>query len=123
MKKRLLLVFVAALVMMLSLSACGSLKEISNLGDTFMSALSTGDNATSYAMLSEDIQAQVGYETGWAEWAAIRDFSEWKFTSNSIENDIARLEGTALLDGDEYKTTLEFTKSGDDWQLTTIIFE
>ncbi len=123
MKKKLFVVLVVAFVLMFSLTACGALKDVSNLGDQFMSALSTQDNATSYAMLSPDIQAEVGYEAGWADWTSIRDFNEWKFTSNSIENDLARLEGTAQLDGDEYFVTLEFTKNGANWELTTIIFE
>ena len=123
MNKKLVMVFVVALVFMLSLTACGALKDVSDLGDQFMSALSNQDNATSFSMLSADIQAEVGGETGWAEWAAIRNFNEWKFTSNSVENDVATLEGTAQLDGDEYLVTLEFTKNGDAWEITTIIFE
>lgn len=123
MKKRLVTVLVVAFVLIFSLTACGALKDISNLGDKFMTALSTQDNATSYAMLAEDIQGEVGYEAGWADWTSIRAFDEWKFTSNSIENDLARLEGTAKLGEEEYLVTLEFTKNGDAWELTTIIFE
>lgn len=123
MSKRLVTVLMVVFVLMFSLSACGALKDISNLGDKFMSALSTQDNATSYAMLSADIQAEVGYEAGWADWTSIRAFDDWKFTNSSIENDLATLEGTAQLDGDEYLVTLEFTKNGDVWELTTIIFE
>ncbi len=123
MKRKLVIVLVVAMVLILSLTACGSLKDVSDLGDQFMSALSTRDNATSFSMLSADIQAEVGGEAGWAEWAAIRDFDEWKFTSNSVENNEATLEGTAMLDGDEYLVTLVFTKNGDAWELTTIIFE
>ncbi len=123
MKKKLVTVLVVALVLMFSLTACSALKDITNLGNTFMTALSTQDNATSFSMLSPDIQAEVGYEAGWADWTSIRDFDEWKFTSNSIENDVATLEGTAQLDGEEYLVTLQFTKNGSDWELTTIVFE
>lgn len=93
------------------------------MGNKFMSALSTQDNATSYAMLSPDIQAEVGYEAGWADWTSIRDFEKWKFNSTSVENDTATLEGTAQLDGEEYQVTLQFTNFNNEWKLTTIIFE
>ena len=123
MKSKLVILTTLAMVFLLSLTACSSLGDVRDLGDQFMSALSTQDNATSYAMLSADIQSEVGGETGWAEWTSIRNFESWKFNSNSVENDEATLEGTALLDGEEYLVTLVFTRNGDVWELTTIVFE
>jgi hypothetical protein len=123
MSKKWVTFLLVVFVLMFALSACGSLKDVSKLGDKFMSALKTQDNETSYAMLSPDIQYEVGYEAGWAEWTSIRAFNDWKFTSKSVENNLATLEGTAHLDGEEYLVTLAFTRNGDAWEITTIIFE
>lgn len=123
MNKRITAILTLTIVLLFSLTACGALKDVSDMGNKFMSALSTQDNATSYAMLSPDIQAEVGYEAGWADWTSIRDFEKWKFNSTSVENDTATLEGTAQLDGEEYQVTLQFTNFNNEWKLTTIIFE
>lgn len=123
MKNRIYVVLTVALLLMFALTACGGLKDISKLGDQFMSALSTGDHSTSFKMLSPDIQSQVGGEAGWAEWASIRNFNEWKFNSKSVENGVGTLLGTAKLGDEEYKVTLEFTETGDQWLITTIVFE
>ena len=123
MKKNLVLVTAIALVLIFSLTACGALKDIKNMGDAFMTALKTGDHATSYQMLSEDVKAEVGGEAGWAEWAAIRNFDSWKFNSNSIENDTATLEGTAKLDGEDYAVALIFEKFNEAWKITGISFQ
>ena len=123
MKKNLVLVTAVALVLVFSLTACGALKDVSNMGDAFMTALKDGDHAASYQMLSEDIKAEIGGEAGWAEWAAIRNFDSWKFNSNSIENDVATLVGNAKLDGEDYVVTLIFDKIDEVWKITGISFE
>jgi len=123
MKKHVVLVLSVALVLMLALTACGGLKDVGQLGDKFMKALSTGDHATSFSMLSPDIQTEVGGEAGWADWASIRNFDDWKFNSNTIENNEATLLGTATLQGEEYDVTLVFDNNNDQWEIITIIFE
>jgi hypothetical protein len=109
--------------MVFSLSACASLGDVSDLGNKFMSALSTGDNATSYQMLHPDIQAEVAGEAGWADWTSIRNFEKWKFTSTSVENTTAELQGTAELNGETYEVVLIFDKVDDNWLITGISFE
>ncbi len=123
MKKNLVMVLAVGLILLFSLTACGQLGDVSDMGNAFMSALSTGDNATSYQMLHPDIQQEVGGESGWTEWTAIRNFEKWKFNSTSIENDSAQLEGTAELEGVTYDVVLVFDKVNDAWQITGINFE
>ena len=123
MKKRLLTVSIVALVLLFSLSSCGELGSVSDRGNAFMSALNTGDNTSSYQMLHSDIQEEVGGEESWAEWASIRNFDEWKFTSTSIENNTATLEGTAVLDDIDYSIILLFDKIDEEWKITGISFE
>lgn len=123
MKKQSLWMVVVGLVLLVSLSACSSLGDVSDLGNSFMSALSTGDNATSYQMLHADVQEEVGGEAGWADWTSIRNFEKWKFNSTSVENNTAQLEGTAELDGVTYDVVLVFDKVDDAWKITGISFE
>lgn len=123
MKKSMLMVLAAGLILLFSVTACGQLGDVSDMGKAFMSALSTGDNATSYQMLHPDIQQEVGGESGWAEWTAIRKFEKWNFNSNSIENNTAQLEGTAELEGVTYDVVLVFDKVNDVWLITGINFE
>jgi hypothetical protein len=123
MKNRWLIGLSVVLIMVFSLSACASLGDVSDLGNKFMSALSTGDNATSYQMLHPDIHAEVGGEAGWADWTSIRNFEKWKFTSTSVENTTAELQGTAELNGETYEVVLIFDKVDDNWLITGISFE
>lgn len=123
MKKRWVLGLMVGLVMLASLTACGTLGSLSDTGDAFMSALSTGDHAASYQMLHPDIQTEVGGEAGWAEWAAIRNFESWKFDSTSFENSTGELLGTAELDGVSYDVSLYFEEINDAWIITGINFE
>lgn len=123
MGKRFFFVLTTGLLLLFSLTACGALGDVSDAGNAFMSALSTGDNTTSYQMLHPDIQQEVGGESGWAEWTAIRNFEKWKFNSTSVENSTAQLEGTAELDGVTYNVILVFDKVNDAWQITGINFE
>lgn len=123
MKKNLVIVLAVGLILLFTLTACGQLGDVSDMGHAFMSALSTGDNATSYQMLHPDIQQEVGGESGWTEWTAIRNFEKWKFNSTSIENDTAQLEGTAELEGVTYNVVLVFDKVNDAWLITGINFE
>jgi len=123
MKKNLVIVLAVGLILLFTLTACGQLGDVSDMGHAFMSALSTGDNATSYQMLHPDIQQEVGGESGWTEWTAIRNFEKWKVNSTSIENDTAQLEGTAELEGVTYNVVLVFDKVNDAWLITGINFE
>ena len=123
MKKRWVMGLLVGLVFLFSLTACGELSSLSDTGDAFMSALNTGDHATSYQMLHPDIQAEVGGEAGWAEWASIRNFESWKFDSSSFENNTGELLGSAELDGVTYEVALYFEKINDAWIINGISFE
>lgn len=123
MKNRWLMGLSVVLILVFSLSACASLGDVSDLGNKFMSALSTGDNATSYQMLHPDIQSEVGGEAGWADWTSIRNFEKWNFNSTSVEDTTAELQGTAELDGDTYDVILFFDKVDEAWLITGISFE
>jgi hypothetical protein len=111
------------MVLLFSLTACGALGDVSDLGNDFKSALSTGDNATSYKMLHPDIQTEMGGEAGWADWTSIRNFEKWSLNSNSVENTTAELQGSSELDGETHDVYLYFDLVDDAWLITGISFE
>jgi hypothetical protein len=124
MKKILVVCFIAAL--MVSLTSCGavsSLKSVSNTGDAFMQALKDGDNAASWSMLAQNIKDEMGSEAAWADFTSVRNFDDWSFSSNSIENGSAKLDGEATLGTDTYLITLNMESSGDSWLVSGINIE
>lgn len=123
MSKKLITGLAIGIVLLFSLTACGALGDISDVGNAFMSALSTGDNAASYQMLHPNIQTEVGGEAGWADWTSIRNFEKWKFNSSSIDNSTGELQGTAELEGVTYDVFLSLDKIDETWLITGISFE
>lgn len=124
MKKLLGISFI--LITLFSLTSCGvvsSLQSVTDTGNAFMQALKDGDSATSWNMLTKDVQNEIGGEAAWADWIAPRNFSEWSFNSTNIENSTGTLEGEAKLDQDTYKITLVMEANGDGWLISGINIE
>jgi type II secretory pathway pseudopilin PulG len=124
MKTKLFIVSIL-IVSMFAVSACGAvsgLKSASSTADAFMQALKDQANDTSWNMLNQDIQTEIGDKAAWADFTQPRAFDSWKFTSNSIENDRAQLDGEAKLGTDTYTVTLIMDSSGDSWLVSGINF-
>lgn len=123
MKNRIAILMVVAVVFVMALSACSVVNEIttvSDVGNAFMTALRDGDNATSWAMLTTDVQTEVGGEAAWAEFTAPRNFSKWKFSNTEFENDVAQMDGEATLVDETYTIVLVFDKVNDSWLVSGI---
>ncbi len=126
MKKRILAIPIIIVTLVFSLTACGVVNDLKAVGDTgkaFMSALETGDNATSWSLLAPNIQDEVGSESAWAEWTSIRNFPKWSFYNTEVNGNSAQMDGTAELDNYEYAVTLIFEKIDEVWLITGINFE
>lgn len=114
------------LVLALLLSACGIASELSAVNKTaesFMTALRDSNYAAGYKLLGSDLQAELGGESGWAEFASIRTFEEWKWTNTEFDNDSGLAEGEATLGDEVYSIQLYEQKIGGEWKVVGLNFE
>ena len=125
MKKRFSLVLILLTLSLLVLPACALTKDLKGAGDVgkeFMNALKNSDYQASWNLVTPDIQTEIGGYSNWVDFATIRNFSDFSFSSTNVENDQATLDGEATLAGDTYKVQLILTKSGDNWLVAGIDF-
>lgn len=125
MKKRTSLVLILLVVSLFVLSACGLTKDLKGAGDVgkeFMTALKNSDYEGSWKLVTPDIQTEIGGYNAWVDWATIRNFDDFSFSSTNVENDQATLDGEASLGGDTYTVQLIMDKSGDSWLVSGINF-
>jgi hypothetical protein len=125
MKNRMAVILLCSIVLVMTLSACGAVKDLSavnDAGDAFMTALRDGDVVTSWNMLTTEVQTEIGDIASWQDFVIPRNFSEWKFSNTQVENDVAQLDGEATLGADSYSIVLVFQKVDDYWLLSGINF-
>ncbi|HPS41558.1 MAG TPA: hypothetical protein PK040_03060 [Anaerolineaceae bacterium] len=126
MKTKFVSVVVISTLLLVALSGCGlagDLKTVNETGKSFMTALQNMDYTTSFNLLTPSVQEEVGGDAGWQEWAAIRAFPEWSFSSTNIENNQGQMEGEATLDGITYDVVLIFDQVNDAWLVSGISFQ
>ena len=125
MKNRMAVILLCSIVLVMTLSACGAVKDLSavnDAGDAFMTALRDGDVVTSWNMLTTEVQTEIGDIASWQDFVIPRNFSEWKFSNTQVENNVAQLDGEATLGADSYSVVLVFQKVDDYWLLSGINF-
>lgn len=125
MKNRMAVILLCSIVLVMTLSACGAVKDLSavnDAGDAFMTALRDGDVVTSWNMLTTEVQTEIGDIASWQDFVIPRNFSEWKFSNTQVENDVAQLDGEATLGAESYSVVLVFQKVDDYWLLSGINF-
>jgi hypothetical protein len=118
--KRILL---SALVLVLLLTACSAVSGLTaanHSANAFMQALKDQKADTSWSMLSPDLQTEIGDQAAWADFASIRNFDSWKFTSSNVSGDRAQVDGDATLGQDKYTISLVMDASGDNWLVSGI---
>jgi hypothetical protein len=126
MKKRFLAALIVGLVLMLSLSACGAVSDMTTVGDAgkaFMAAMEKQDATAAWNMMVPELQTDIGTFESWNEYVNTFQFTESKFNSTSIENGTGYLEGTAKVDADTYNISLVLDKVDEVWMLSGINFE
>jgi hypothetical protein len=123
MKNRIAIFILVSVVLIMALSACGAIKDVSkvnDLGNSFMTALKNGDADSSWAMLTASVQKEVGDTTAWKEFVTPRNFSDWKITNTQVNDASAQIDGTAALGADKYDIVLVFDKVDDAWLISGI---
>lgn len=91
----------------------------------FLAALKTEDYDAAYAMLTPPLQDVVGDAETLGSY--IREFrlqpESWSFTSQSVENNIGRFQGTVTLQrGDKQSILVTLVKLDSDWKITAFFF-
>ncbi len=125
MKNRSLLVF-PLLIAALLLSACGIVNELTTVtatGNDFMTALRDRDFDTSYDMLTTGVKNEIGDKGAWVTFARPRNFDSWTFSNTEFENDMAQIDGEAMLGTDKYDIRLVFQKVGEAWMIAGMNIE
>jgi hypothetical protein len=120
MNKKIFVFSVAALVLSIILAGCQTLSNIGDTGNNFMTSLKNQDYASSFTLLTPDLQAELGGVDGWQSFAEPRNFSEWTFTNNKVENDSGQLDGEATLGNEVYTISLVMQKVKDEWKVAGI---
>ena len=123
MKKSMSYLFGAAVILILTLTSCGAvgqLTAVKEAGDAFMTAFQGNDAASSWDMLTSEVQTEVGSPDAWKEFVAPRNFSDWKFTNTQVNDNSAQLDGEATLGADTYTIVLVFDKIEDSWKISGV---
>lgn len=125
MKKKSLLVF-PLLIAALLLSACGIVNEltaVTKAGGDFMTALRDREFDTSYDLLTTNVKNEIGDKNDWVTFARPRNFDSWTFSNTEFENDMAQIDGEAMLGADKYDIRLVFQKVGEEWMIAGMNIE
>jgi hypothetical protein len=123
MKNRIASLLVVSVILIMALTACGAVKDVStvnDLGKSFMTALRDGDTAGSWDMLTTSVQEEIGGTDAWADFVTPRNFSNWNFTSTNVQDNSAEMDGEATLGQDNYTVVLIFDKTDDTWLISGI---
>ncbi len=123
--KNKLLVLGIFILLVVSLSACSAvsgLKTATETANTFMQALKDQDNETSWNLLAQNVQDEIGDTSAWADFTAPRGFESWKFNSTNVSGDQAQVDGEAKIGSETYYVTLIMDANGDKWLISGINF-
>jgi hypothetical protein len=120
MTKKILTVSFLVVFIAVALAGCKSLGDISDSGNQFMTALKNQDYTASYAMLTPALQNELGSADGWKAFAEPRNFEDWKFSSNQVENDQGQLDGEATLGTEIYNISLVLQNVDSQWKVAGI---
>ena len=89
-------------------------------GDSFMSALKTGDYVQAYSLCTPDLQKELGGASQIATLLQNRQPIQWNWSSRSIRNGVGRVDGSFTDAGGKVGAVhLVFSQVGDNWKITS----
>ncbi len=102
-------------------AAFGLTQPAVDAGNEFMQALKDENYEFAFDLCAPNIQEELGSAEGLQEFieSADRQPEKWKFTSRSMENDMADLSGPATFRFGEATLTLQLTRIDDSWKVNT----
>ena len=96
-------------------------QPVVDAGNAFLEALDAQDFDAAYAMMSPELQNEVG-ENGLAEHFTNADLSDWSYSQRSIRNGVGRLNGRVMWNGEATELTFFFTNIDGQWRLVSYDF-
>jgi hypothetical protein len=120
MTKKLMIVSMLVVFAAIALTGCQTLGDVGDTGNQFMTALKSQDYTASYALLTPDLQTELGGLEGWRTFAEPRNFEEWNFTNTQFENAQGQVDGEATLGDEIYHITLILQNVNDAWKVAGI---
>ena len=103
------------------LTVFNAVKPITDASEGFMNALKTGNYDTAYALLSSDVQTEVGGNADGLKKLIEANNTQpvsWSFTNANVTNDRADFSGSVTFTGNRTGTgSLVLMKSGDAWKV------
>lgn len=89
----------------------------------FMKALKAGETESAYALLSEDLQEELGREWGFREWSAGLQPERWFFNAMCSSGGLARADGSGRFEsGDRFNVSFYMIREEGDWRIMGISF-
>jgi hypothetical protein len=115
---------IGAIVAVSSLGVFGGLagtQPAVDVGDKFMNSLKDGNYDAAFATLHPALQQKIGNAQGLKRMveSGKAQPTKWSYSSRSVNNDTASLEGTASMLGGNGTLSIELLKSGDVWKITS----
>jgi hypothetical protein len=123
MKNRIAILLVISTLLVMTLSACSAVKDVTtvnDLGKNFMNSFESGNPEISWPMMDSALQQQIGDQAAWANYVAPRKFTDWNFTNTSLKGKTAETDGQAVLNEYTYSVLLGFTKENGTWLISTL---
>ena len=95
-------------------------QPIVSVGDDFMTALKTDNDAHAYALCAPDLQKELGSVTGMSALVQDHRPAQWNWTSRSIRNRVGRLDGSFTSTGGKSGTVhITLRQVGNDWRIVS----
>ncbi len=109
---------VAVIVLGIVLLTSALTQPIVDVGDGFMTALKTNNDAQAYTLCAPDLQNELGSVTGMS--ALVQDYrpAQWSWNTRSIRNGVGRLGGSfTSTDGKSGTVQITLRQVGNDWRI------
>ncbi|MEO6458008.1 MAG: hypothetical protein ABIO92_07010 [Chloroflexia bacterium] len=111
---------VAVIVLGIVFLTFSLIQPIVDVGDGFMTALKTNNDAQAYALCAPDLQNKLGSVTGMS--ALVQDYrpAQWSWNTRSIRNGVGRLGGSfTSTDGKSGTVQITLRQVGDNWGIVS----
>jgi hypothetical protein len=95
-------------------------QPIVSVGDNFMAALKTNNDAQAYALCAPDLQTELGSAAGISSLVPDNRPTGWSWSTRSIRNGVGLLEGSfTSTDGKRGTVQITLSQADSDWKIAS----